>query len=148
MQSLTLQFSLRGNAIPETDLHVEGHRSIQAGTVCAPYVQEGEQWRSLAWALGEARNMGGFSWLHQAFISQRLRQYHNCLPSWIANKMHAQCVRGNQRQLLSPAVLPGRRGDDAAERGEEDGVAGALQEPSRSVCPEGSNAGRYYVLRH
>lgn len=43
---------------------------------------------------------------------------------------------------------PGRRGDGAAEREEEDGVAGALQERSRSVYPEGSNAGRYYVLRH
>lgn len=36
------------------------------------------------------------------------------------------------------------RGED----GVRDGVTGALRERSRSVCPEGSNAGRYYVLRH
>lgn len=141
LQSLTLRFSPRGNAIPDTHLHVEG-------TVCTPDVQEGERWRSLAWVLGEAGTSGGFSWLHQAFLSQHLRQYHNCVPPWIATKDAGERVRGDQRQLLGREVLPQQCGDDAAERGEQDGVAGALQEPSWSVCPEGSTGGRYYVLRH
>lgn len=77
MQSLTFWFFLRGNAIPDTNLHVEGHRSVRARTVCTSYVQEGERWRILAWALEAAGSMGelflvaaGFYFLTPKTISQ------------------------------------------------------------------------------
>jgi len=63
------------------------------------------------------------------------------LPGWR--------TRRRRRAAGGPEAAPrGSVGTVQLSVGRRTGVAGALQERTRSICPEGSKAGGYYVLRH